>query len=417
VISNHLADTYVSGRLLLPSSKLPAGLMLASIPAAGEADKVEVQAGLLRFEFTTQYFLQPTRGDVTLGAYGNPFYGINTTGVVTRASEVVAQPSHLAVFMADPARGAAQSITAIPWSNFVAMASLQGPPGPQGPQGIQGPAGPQGIQGASGPQGATGAQGATGSPGQPGADGAAGAPGEKWFTQAGAPAGGTGTVGDWSVNSSNGDYFEKTATSLWTLRGNLRGPTGNDGPTGPTGATGPIGPAGATGATGATGPAGSAGPTGPTGATGPAGATGATGPAGAQGPQGIQGVQGPTGATGPAGPGTWPLTLRAWFAARFNGSAWDIEASAGIASIISVRNGSDIHTSVGFTSALPAAGYFMESSLAREDSPATGGYHYAAQLFRANSTSSSAFVVFNGTGNAMPPEPGFYWAARFYSAT
>jgi hypothetical protein len=39
---------------------------------------------------------------------------------------------------------------------------VQGPPGPQGPQGVQGPLGPQGIQGVQGPLGPVGPQGASG---------------------------------------------------------------------------------------------------------------------------------------------------------------------------------------------------------------------------------------------------------------
>lgn len=134
--------------------------------------------------------------------------------------------------------------------------------------------------------------------------------GEAWFTGAGAPAGATGVVGDFYLDSNNGDYYEKTATTTWTLRGNLRGPAGATGPTGSTGATGPAGPAGPTGSTGAQGPQGPiglTGPTGNTGATGPAGPqgvkgdTGATGSTGPQGPIGLTGPAGPTGSTGATG--------------------------------------------------------------------------------------------------------------------
>ena len=85
------------------------------------------------------------------------------------------------------------------------------PAGPQGLQGLQGIPGSQGLQGVGGEQGEQGA------------------PGEKWFTGAGAPSGGTGIVGDWYLNSSNGNYYEKTGSSTWTSRGNLRGPTGPQG--------------------------------------------------------------------------------------------------------------------------------------------------------------------------------------------
>jgi len=110
-----------------------------------------------------------------------------------------------------------------------------GPTGPQGPAGSTGPIGPTGPTGPTGPQGT------------------AGTPGEQWFTQAGAPSGATGVVGDWSLDSSNGDYYEKTGSSTWTLRGNLKGPQGNAGSAGtpgekwftqsgaPSGATGIVG--------------------------------------------------------------------------------------------------------------------------------------------------------------------------------
>ena len=113
-----------------------------------------------------------------------------------------------------------------------------GQPGATGPAGPTGPIGPQGVDGATGPAGPPGS---------------AGTPGEKWFTQAGAPAGGTGIIGDWSLDSSNGDYYEKTGASTWTLRGNLKGPTGSTGSTGTPGEkwfTQSGAPSGATGAVG-----------------------------------------------------------------------------------------------------------------------------------------------------------------------
>jgi hypothetical protein len=88
------------------------------------------------------------------------------------------------------------------------------------------------VPGPSGPAGPEGPAGATGTPG------------EKWFTQAGAPAGATGIVGDWSLDSTSGDYYEKTGASTWTLRGNLKGPQGLQGIQGPQGNTGAQGPAG-----------------------------------------------------------------------------------------------------------------------------------------------------------------------------
>ncbi len=59
------------------------------------------------------------------------------------------------------------------------QAPVAGPPGPQGPSGMQGEAGNQGAtgyQGETGSQGATGYQGATGSQGMDGNQGKAGMP-------------------------------------------------------------------------------------------------------------------------------------------------------------------------------------------------------------------------------------------------
>ena len=87
-------------------------------------------------------------------------------------------------------------------------------------------------------KGPTGSQGATGN------QGPAGTPGEKWFTGAGAPAGGLGAVNDWYLDSNTGDYYEKTGATAWTLRGNLKGPQGIQGPTGATGPSGGVPPGG-----------------------------------------------------------------------------------------------------------------------------------------------------------------------------
>lgn len=97
----------------------------------------------------------------------------------------------------------------------------------------------------------------------------------------GAPAGGTGSVGDWYFNTDSsgpgaGDLYEKTGVATWTLRLSLQGPTGD------TGATGAQGPEGPQGEQGEQGPQGEQGETGPT------------------GPQGVAGVQGPEGPPGGA---------------------------------------------------------------------------------------------------------------------
>ncbi len=189
-----------------------------------------------------------------------------------------------------------------------------GQPGPQGPQGVPGPQGPQG------PAGATGATGPQGPAGPTGPQGPAGADGDEWFTGTGAPAGGLGSIGDHYLDTANGDVYDKTGPSTWTLVGNIKGPTGATGPQGPTGATGATGPQGPTGSqilTGSGAPSSGLGVNGDFyvrtsngeyylkvagswvlqgNLTGPQGPTGATGATGATGPQG------PTGATGPQGP-------------------------------------------------------------------------------------------------------------------
>lgn len=110
-----------------------------------------------------------------------------------------------------------------------------------------------------------------------GGTGTAGEPGSKWLSGTGAPAGATGVVTDWYLNTTTYDIYEKTATATWTARGNLKG------------------------AAGAQGPQGEPGPQGLTGLTGPEGPAGPTGPAGADST--VPGPQGDVGPQGPAGPG------------------------------------------------------------------------------------------------------------------
>lgn len=58
-----------------------------------------------------------------------------------------------------------------------------------------------------------------------GATGVAGTAGEKWYLQAGVPAGATGVDGDLSVNTSTNQYYEKQA-GTWVLIGTLKGDQG-----------------------------------------------------------------------------------------------------------------------------------------------------------------------------------------------
>ncbi|MBT2661953.1 hypothetical protein [Bacillus sp. ISL-45] len=153
-----------------------------------------------------------------------------------------------------------------------------GATGPQGPKGDTGATGPQGIQGPIGPQGPAGAEGKT------------------WYTGTVAPVASVGVIGDFYLNRTTWDVYEKTASTTWTLRGNIKGAIGATGPQGPQGIQGPKGD------TGATGPQGLKGDTGATGATGPQGPQGIQGATGPAGPQGPKGDKGDTGATGPVGP-------------------------------------------------------------------------------------------------------------------
>lgn len=101
------------------------------------------------------------------------------------------------------------------------VGSIKGPQGIAGPPGSQGPKGDPGAAGSQGPQGTAG---------------------EKWFTGTTVPSIVSGAVvGDWYLRTTTGDYYECTGTSIWTLRGNLIGPTGAQGPQGAQGAQGPAG--------------------------------------------------------------------------------------------------------------------------------------------------------------------------------
>jgi Collagen triple helix repeat (20 copies) len=132
-------------------------------------------------------------------------------------------------------------------------------------------------------------QGPAGPPGTSGGGGS----GSTWYEGAGAPSAGTGADGDFYLNTSNGDVYQKASGAWGTAVGNIAGPQGPQGPTGPQGNDGPQGPQGDTG------PQGNDGAQGPQGDTGPQGNDGPQGPQGATGPQGNDGAQGPQGDPGP----------------------------------------------------------------------------------------------------------------------
>lgn len=92
--------------------------------------------------------------------------------------------------------------------------------GERGERGLKGEIGERGEKGEIGHRGPAGGEGRFGSAGANGTDGT---PGSRWYTGAGFPAGGLGIVGDFYLNSDNGDYYEKTGPATWTFAGNLGG--------------------------------------------------------------------------------------------------------------------------------------------------------------------------------------------------
>ena len=205
--------------------------------------------------------------------------------------------------------------TYMSWS--VALNGAAGPAGPAGPAGLTGTTGSAGANGSiwytgtgiplsangsindlylnttngdyykktgvstwilqanlTGQQGLQGSTGATGSQGPTGATGPAGLNGSTWYTGTGSPSGALGTINDFYLNTSNGDYYKKTGASNWTIQANLTGPQGVQGVTGATGVQGPIGATGSSGPAGSTGPSGSNGASWLTGAGIPSNATG-----------------------------------------------------------------------------------------------------------------------------------------------
>lgn len=118
---------------------------------------------------------------------------------------------------------------------------LQGLKGDKGDRGERGPRGERGLQGETGRQGERGLRGEPGPPGRlptmpgggvalPGPPGPPGPPGvgSHWLTGAGAPSPMLGEDGDFYLDSTSGDYYEKIG-GVWTLEGNLQGPPGPGG--------------------------------------------------------------------------------------------------------------------------------------------------------------------------------------------
>lgn len=164
--------------------------------------------------------------------------------------------------------------------------------------------------------------------------GSKGADGATWLSGSGAPGNSSGKDGDFYLDLSTYDVYQKTS-GAWGKKGNIKGATGAKGETGaqgPQGEKGAQGAQGPAGKDGAQGPAGADGEDGKDGATwlsgssAPSSGTGKTGDyylntsnydvyskasgswakigniKGAQGAQGPQGPAGEDGSQGPAGP-------------------------------------------------------------------------------------------------------------------
>lgn len=86
------------------------------------------------------------------------------------------------------------------------LGPIQGPQGEQGPQGIQGDRGVQGIQGVKGDQGTL------------------------WLNFGRAPGPADGRVGDYFINTSTLEYFQKTSATVWAPLGYMGGGNVYDAP-------------------------------------------------------------------------------------------------------------------------------------------------------------------------------------------
>jgi hypothetical protein len=113
----------------------------------------------------------------------------------------------------------------------------------------------------TGPAGQTGAQGLQGIQGVQGTQGIAGNNGSVWSSGTSVPNNSDGSINDFYINTSNGNYYKKTGASTWTLQANLTGPVGQTGAQGLQGIQGIPGIQGSQGTQGVQGTAGTNGST------------------------------------------------------------------------------------------------------------------------------------------------------------
>lgn len=83
--------------------------------------------------------------------------------------------------------------------------------------------------------------------GPPGTDGINGTPGAKWYQGSSAPSSATGIVGDFYINTTSYDVYEKTDSVTWTVRLNIKGAVGLQGIQGIQGVKGDTGDTGSAG--------------------------------------------------------------------------------------------------------------------------------------------------------------------------
>lgn len=113
--------------------------------------------------------------------------------------------------------------------------------------------------------------------------------GARWYVDTGAPDNALGLPGDFYLDDANGDVYEKTGVSTWTLVANIAGPQGIQGIQGIQGEQGIQGIQGLKGDKGDKGDQGDKGDTGDKGDKGDKGDTGEKGDTGDQGPPGLPG--------------------------------------------------------------------------------------------------------------------------------
>lgn len=205
-----------------------------------------------------------------------------------------------------------------------------------------------------------------------------------WRAAAGAPSDSLGIDGDFYLNVSTGDVFERTSGHYVAAIGNIRGPVGATGSAGATGAAGAAGTPGTVLRNGHGVPANTLGVdgdyyldddtgflyarsggtyasvanlTGPVGATGGAGATGPAGPTGPQGPTGAGGT-GTPGSVWREGAGTPSNSLGVDGDFYLNGTTGDVylRTSGSYAAVTNIRGPTGAPGATGPAGATGATG-------------------------------------------------------------